>query len=271
MGRRPYKQSGTEKVKKGSLRVPSHRYHKGSGQGIVTLPKIGDRYTGKWIDETTPSPDAEKKYQRLIGEWLSDGLQPLKTVKEREESQEELTVAELCAAYIRHADATYIKDGAPTTEPHQVRLALRPVIERYGTLNVEDFGPKCLRAVRAEYVAKGWVRYTINMAVRRIRQAFRWAVGREMIRPEVAFALTAVEGLKPGQAGVRESKPVVLPPDGWLEKVLPFVKEPGAIDAPTAIPHGHAWGRGPADDAAHDRPQEARRRPRSVGLFATSF
>jgi len=46
-----------------SLRVPSYRCHKPSGQAVVTLSG-GDVYLGRYGTE-----QSKPEYQRLVGEW----------------------------------------------------------------------------------------------------------------------------------------------------------------------------------------------------------
>lgn len=72
-----------------TLRVPSYRLHKPTGQAVVTL-NGKDHYLGKW--NTKPS---KAEYNRLIGEWLAgDTYLP---------SGNDLTMAEVCVAYWRYA------------------------------------------------------------------------------------------------------------------------------------------------------------------------
>lgn len=50
-----------------SLRLPSHRRHKPSGQAVVTLNGT-DVYLGRWGTKASRT-----EYDRLIGEWLASG------------------------------------------------------------------------------------------------------------------------------------------------------------------------------------------------------
>jgi hypothetical protein len=54
-----------------SVRVPSYRHHRPSGQAVVTLGGH-DIYLGKW-----QSSKSRQEYRRLVAEWLvSDGHVP---------------------------------------------------------------------------------------------------------------------------------------------------------------------------------------------------
>jgi hypothetical protein len=74
-----------------TLRIPSYRRHKPSGQAVVT---VGGRdiYLGKW---NTASSRAE--YNRIIAEWTAHGG----TLPTKQDG--DFTVTELLAAFLRHA------------------------------------------------------------------------------------------------------------------------------------------------------------------------
>ena len=79
-------------------RVPSYRRHKPSGQAVVTL-NGHDYYLGRY-----GTKQSKAEYQRLVGEWLAGGgaCPP----------GDDLTIAELCFAYVRYAKGYYrVKPG----------------------------------------------------------------------------------------------------------------------------------------------------------------
>jgi hypothetical protein len=82
-------------------------------------------------------------------------------------------------AYQKWADSYYVKDGKPTNEPRNIRLALRPVRRLYGHTPATEFGPRALKAVREVMIKSGLCRSEINKRVRRIVRAFKWAVADE--------------------------------------------------------------------------------------------
>lgn len=67
--------------------LPKYRKHRASGQAVVTLSGrdfcLGPHGTRA----------SRREYDRLIGEWLASGRQPLHV------STDQLTVAELCVRY----------------------------------------------------------------------------------------------------------------------------------------------------------------------------
>ena len=54
----------------------------------------------------------------------------------------DLSVNEMHLAYLHHADSYYVKNGKPTTEPVNIRLALRPLRQLYGHTLAREFGDR---------------------------------------------------------------------------------------------------------------------------------
>src|SRR5262245_30697596 len=92
--------------------TPSLSHHKGSAQGVVRL-NGRDVYCGRF-----GTPECEANYHRAIAEWVANGRRlPAKSDGEPSSGPEDLTVNEFLLAYLRHADAYYVKNGEPTSEP----------------------------------------------------------------------------------------------------------------------------------------------------------
>lgn len=210
-----------------SSRSPSYRLHKPSGQAVVTLDGR-DMYLGQFN-----SPESRTKYHRIVGEWESNGRQ---LPKEISQAASDLTVNELALAYIRHVDSHYAKSGRPSSEPKNIRLALRPLCRLYGDTLALEFGPKRLKSVRQFMMASGQrrseaderagstlCRNEINKRIRRIMRAFKWAVGEEMVPESVLRGLKTVEGLRRGHSDARESEPVRPVPNGNVDAIQPHV------------------------------------------------
>jgi integrase len=195
-------------------RLPSYRLHKPTGQAVVT---IGGRdvYLGKHV-----SPDSRAEYDRIIAEWLATGRRPMVADSA---SAADLSVNEMHLAYLHHADSYYVKNGKPTTEPVNIRLALRPLRQLYGHTLAREFGPLRLKTVRQAFIDSGLCRSEVNKRVRHVLRAFKWAVGEEMVPPSVHHGLKAVPGLRRGRADVRESEPVRPVPDAFVDAIAPHV------------------------------------------------
>ena len=160
-----------------SLRVPSYRRHKPTGQAVVTI-NGRDLYLGKWNTQASRT-----EYDRLIAEFLSNGRQ-LKGSIDR-------TVVEVLNAYRKYAESYYRKDGRLTSEYGVIKDALKLVRELYGRTIASEFGPLALKAVRQRMIDRGWSRGTINKSIGRVRRCFKWAVENELVRPDGSFCLVS--------------------------------------------------------------------------------
>jgi integrase len=183
--------------------TPSYRHHKPSGQAVVTLGGR-DTYLGKF-----GTPESRAEYDRVIAEWLGNGRQPGAT--------SDLTINELIVRFITHIDERY-----ESNEPQNYRLALRAVRKLYGPILAREFGPLKLKAVRQVFAESRLVRTQINTRVRRVVRMFKWAASEELLPSSVYQALKTVEGLRKGQGGSRESKPVKPVPDAHVDALKPY-------------------------------------------------
>jgi integrase len=194
--------------------VPQPTRHKATGQAVVRL-NGRDIYLGRY-----GSPAAKAKYDRLITDWLDNGRQLPDAPR---------TVNEIILAYLEHAQTYYKpirkRDGEPgrSGEIGCIRDALDIVAELYGRTPAIDFGPRCLKAVRAKMLEKGWSRRYANHQTNRVRRMFRWATEEELIDAHVSHALQAVRGLRKGQPGLRETKRVRPAPKAAIKAVLRHV------------------------------------------------
>jgi hypothetical protein len=99
---------------------PSYRLHKATGQAVVTINEK-DHYLGRH-----GTPEIRIAYERLIARWLQA---PGEAVATDPSVGCDLTVADLCAQYHRHAAAYCVKDGEETSEMHNVRRAIKTLGE----------------------------------------------------------------------------------------------------------------------------------------------
>jgi hypothetical protein len=101
--------------KTSTLRVPSYRRHKPTGQAVVTI-NGRDLYLGKW-----GSAASRAEYDRLIAEFLANGR--------RLQSDADGTVVEVLNAYRKFAEDYYRKGGRVTSEYAGINEALKIVRE----------------------------------------------------------------------------------------------------------------------------------------------
>ena len=206
-------------------KIPDYTRHKATGQAVVRLDGR-DVYLGK---HNTPA--SREKYDRTIAEWLTArriaSPAPLSTGTDAQPSP--LTVNELILAFWKHAQDHYRSpDGEPTGELVNIKAALRPLRQLYGTTPAAEFGPLGLRSVRQSMIAAGLMRTTINARVNRVRRAFRWAVSMELIPPTILPALKAVDGLLKGRTKAREPEPVDPVSKAVVDQTLPYLSGPVA-------------------------------------------
>jgi len=197
-------------------RLPSYRLHKASGQGIVTL-NGKDHYLGLY-----DTPESHSKYHQVIADWLNNGTAaPVVTamaVVEPRTTQHALTVNEIILRFLEYGAAYYSKEGR---ELEQFKLSLRPLREVCGPMIVSTFGPKMLKTVQRRMVELGWCRRVVNRRITRIRTMMKWAESEELIPFGTTHALATVRGLRRGELGVKESKPIMPAQLAEVQAVLP--------------------------------------------------
>lgn len=209
-----------------SARVPRYCHFRPRGLAYVRI-RGRVRYLGKY-----GSPESKEEYRRVLAELDAGPAAPLSS------QGRDLTVVELCAAYLDFAEGYYVKDGRPT-QLHTVRRAIRVTTELYGHVRAVDFGPLALRAVQEHMVKNPCVhpltkrvlpycRGTINETCACIKRMFKWATSHELVPVAVHQALTTVPGLKKGHTPARESRPVPPVADDVVERTLPHL--PPVVD-----------------------------------------
>lgn len=195
-------------------RVPKLCRHKSSGLAYVTDPATkGEVYMGPY-----GSGEATSRYHAWLLEFLSRAS-PTVLPSSR------ASVDRMIDAYLTWADAYYLKRGKPTSERKNLDVVTRRVLEHYGELRAEDFGPTQLKAVRASWVKDDLSRDTINAYARKIVRIWKWACEHEMVSAECLGRLKAVQGLAKGRTSARETEDVPPVPLDVVEATLPFLSE----------------------------------------------
>lgn len=115
------------------------------------------------------NPESRSEYDRLIAKWLTT-RRP--SMVDKGAVGADLAINEMLEAYLHHADAYYIKNGRPTSEPGNIRLAIRLLRELYGLTLAREFGPLQPKAVRQAMIDGGLCRNEVNRRVRMIVRAF---------------------------------------------------------------------------------------------------
>jgi integrase len=198
-----------------TVSVPKYRHHKGSGQAFVQV-KGQRHYLGVW-----DSPKSKERYAAFVAELAvkPGDVQPITPAN----PTTELTIVELCDAYLTFAKAYYRVDGKPTRTIQGILAAIRVLKNLYGRTLVADFGPLCLLAIQADLATKKLSRNYVNKTTSYIKRVFKWGVSRQTIPPSVYTALVTVEGLRLGRSEAKESAPVQPVADDVLEATVPFL------------------------------------------------
>jgi hypothetical protein len=186
---------------------------KNSNQAVVRVD--GKKlYLGRW-----DSPEARKNYDRIIGEWLSNGRS---LTSANGNSHPALSVNGLLLRYWEHAAKYYVHaDGTPTSELRLMSDVIDLIKEVHGLRPASEIGPLALKAVRQKMIDEARLcRKTINDSTSRIKRIFRWATENELVAPSVYHGLQAVSGLRKGRTEARESAPVKPVPDAFVRAVL---------------------------------------------------
>ena len=190
------------------LKIPALHHHKASDRGRVSW-KGKHIYFGKWDD-----PATHEAYRRWIAELITGEAHTPKPGAG-------MTVSELALRYIDHCSGYY----PPHSTMHGlVKNALDAVVALYGSLPLDEFGPKALRTVRGTWLkrehGKPLSRCSINKFVSIVKRMFRWAVSQEFVDVTVYQALATLDNLKKGRSGARETKPIEPVSQCHIEAVL---------------------------------------------------
>lgn len=192
-------------------KLPSYRHHKATGQGYTEHQRKA-YYFGPY-----GTPESKVKYSRFIAELTA--LQKGASVQPAPGSS--ILVSELVDAFTDHAARKYVKNGLPTSELNNFKVALLPVVEIYGDVRPDEFGPVALETIRQRWIAQGLARKTINSYVRRVTRAWKWGVSQQIVPIAAWQALTSLEALRAGQ-GIDHPKvsPAI---EGRINAVRPFL------------------------------------------------
>ena len=196
--------------------IPSYCLHRPSGKAVVRI-NGRDHYLG-----TYGTDESRLTYDRLIAEWLASGRrsEPLKD----DGGQPSISVNEVLLAFVDHAERYYRDGDEESKEVVNLKLALRPVKQLYGTTAADKFGPLALKAIRQHMVeVQKLCRKEVNKRIGRIKRVFKWAVSEELIPSSVFEGLRTIEGLRVGRSSARESEPVKPVDDVTVELTLRFV------------------------------------------------
>jgi len=199
--------------------VPTYRLHRASGRARVAWTDAAGTRHDRTLPGLFNSVESKAAYRKII---LELEAAPLTTANGPNPTG--LTLAMLLLAFDDHAEREYrTPDGTRSDEVRHFRTVCRTVREMYGHTLATEFGPLALKAVRQQFIARGWCRKTVNRQVDRVRQIFKWAVAEQLVPPAVHQALVAVTGLRQGRSPARETEPVRPVADEVVDATLPHL------------------------------------------------
>jgi integrase len=187
---------------------PAYLLHRATGQARCRI-NGKDHYLGEF-----GSPESREKYEALVSEWFA---------RNGDTTRHTITVDDLVLLYMEHVRQHYRKNGRPTSEVTNIRIALKYVVAEFGTTRAKDFGPRALKAARQAMIDAGCVRTSINRMAARIRGMFKWAVAEELVPPETLVAIQSLAGLRYGRSNAKEAQPVKPVPQAFIDAVEPHV------------------------------------------------
>jgi integrase len=188
-------------------RLPAYCLHSASGQAVVRIDGR-DHYLGRH-----GSPESHARFERLLAEYLANGRR-----------LPELTAGYTCQELAYDFFVWYRREtGEGGSRVVNVRLALAPLVAKFGDLPAAEFGPRSLALLREGIVAAGLTRGVVNERVGIVKRAFRWACADERIPGSTYHGLLAVEGLRRGRSAAREPERVLAVPRRDLDVVLPVL------------------------------------------------
>lgn len=204
------------------MHVPSYRKHS-SGQARVTI-NGKDHLLGKH-----GSAASKEAYGRLIAEFNAAS-----STHSFGKVPSSLKIEDVLLAYLRRAK-TYYKGS---DEYRNMKSAVSPLLNLYGSLPAYDFGAAEFKAVRASWLeapppkAKkdGTVRIPparsrqyVNKQMNRTLRIVKWAVGEGLLPAPNYMAIKCVEPLRRGRCNPQESKRITCVDHKLVKATLPHL------------------------------------------------
>ncbi len=216
-------------------KVPKYRHFKARGIGFVEWKGQRIYFNGAPYN----SAESIKAYREFI-EKNCELKAPTALEVAKPKVKTSLCIAELADRFLDYAHGAF--RGAKETEFSNYRRILNILVDRYGELNIEDFGPKRLTEfqnwlaetdhLKQSFNKKGELvrsskyrltRNTVNHMIGNVKRLFKWGVAEELVKPMQLVGLQAVRGLRVGRTTARES----VPREGvrWeaVERILPIL------------------------------------------------
>ena len=135
-----------------------------------------------------------------------------------------MTVAEVLAAFLDHAERCYVDaDGKHMKEVACRKYAIEPVRELYADVPAVEFGPLSLKAVRQRLSDADLCRSVVNRRTDAVKRVFKWVASEELVPVSVYESLRTLAGWRQGRTTAREAEPVGPVDDATVDATLPHL------------------------------------------------
>ncbi len=163
------------------------------------------------------SPESLARYAVLIREYQANGLRVPEGIDLDEMVQhataqptenrfdEPITVKHVASVYHEHAKSIY---PAASKDLARIKKLTDEIIEHYGDLAADKFGPRSLKDQRKRWIDAGNSRKYCNRLTNGVIRMYKHAVSEELVDQATWQALRAVEPLRIGQTTARETDPI---------------------------------------------------------------
>jgi integrase len=189
--------------------VPKLCRHKARDLAFVRLSGRAI-YLGRW-----GSPEAKANYDRHIADWLAGGRAPAaKPVR-----ADQFLVEDLVADWVAYLNRRLVG----SRQPREIGYALRTLLDLHAKTPAIEFRVQDLHNLREHMIRANLCRSMVNRRIGFILRLFRWGVKERKLPVATSHELSAIERLRPGEFGVRESEPVEPVDRKDVDAILPFV------------------------------------------------
>lgn len=127
---------------------------------------------------------------------------------------------------MRHATSYYTTNrGKPSAEVDCFKSAVKPLLNLFGDVPLDDFTPSMLKAVRAQLVERGWYRSFCNKATNKLRHVYTSGVENGMVSVATLQTLQTLAPLKRGKCAAPDHKRREAVSDEDVESVRPHLAQ----------------------------------------------
>jgi integrase len=177
------------------------------------------RYCGR-----AGTPEAQAKYERLIGEWLANGRtlpdQAPKPVPQL--APYTLSTDDLVAAYLAYAEAWYRKSGRETSSVGRIRCSLALWLRfGMGPMAAADLGARDVKDFQlwlTDHPERRWARKSINQYVADIGRMYTWAASEQLLEDG---PWRDIQRVRPLQRGRAPAAHIATPREGKRRQPVP--------------------------------------------------